>query len=127
MATKIITCKYCGNQELIRLAEGERFRLVCSACGAANKDVEIVQPPVQQSIQPPLQPQRQPEQSKIQPAIPQSRSDEKKYRDKNRKDYKNKKSSRKRKYEKSGKSKKRKSTVKYWFEKVKDEIEDIFD
>ena len=119
MGTKIITCTYCGNQELIRLAEGERFRLVCSACGAAKKEVDIVLPPTQL--------QRQPEQPNSQPAIPQPRAGERKYRHKNRKDYKEKKSSRKRKYEKSGKTKKRKSTVKCWFEKFKDEIEDIFD
>lgn len=107
MATKLTTCAYCGNQELVRLAEGERFQLVCSACGAAAKDVAVL----------PGQPQ---------PATPaaapkvDSRT-VKAERPVSKKDYKRKNKKSRRKYSK------RKKDLKYWFKKVKDEIEDIFD
>lgn len=42
--TKIATCSYCGVRTLIRLDRGERYELVCSACGAHLRELSVLEP-----------------------------------------------------------------------------------
>jgi hypothetical protein len=108
VATKLPTCSYCGNQELIRLAEGERFQLVCVACGARSKQVAVL-PGAQRagSSRPEVKPAEE-----VPPRKTRDFSKDERTRD-------GKKSRRK--------EKEKKKSFKYWVKKAIDEIEDIFD
>jgi transcription initiation factor TFIIIB Brf1 subunit/transcription initiation factor TFIIB len=110
VATKLTTCSYCGNQELIRLAEGERFQLVCAACGARSKQVDVL-PDAQRarSSRPEIKPAEE-----VPPRKTRDFSKDERRRG-------SKKSRRKEK------EKKKKKSFKYWVKKAIDEIEDIFD
>lgn len=110
--TKIATCSYCGTRTLIRLDRGERYELVCSACGAHLRELSVVgrsepKPETRAPVEKPRsllnRDYRSTEESRSKP--------NKKYREKRDK-YRHKRKRR---------------GLGYWIREAWDEIEDFFD
>jgi len=118
--TKIATCSYCGTRTLMTLAEGKRYELVCSTCGAPLHDMQMLKNMASGDTKSPISNSSQESPFRMQALLPvflRKRGDEKP-------EYKQHK-----KYDKRRRKKRRGLCfwVKEAIDEIEDEIEDIFD
>ena len=123
MATlkKIGTCSYCQARVVISVTAGSRHELACTACGAPLEHTEIV-----------AQHSSQAEESVDSRESARRERERDRERDRNRRDQrwdrkKDKRQSRSSESDRKSKRKPRKRGLRYWFKKLVDEIEDLFD